>query len=409
MARVCRASATSSVELLSYPVIAMPPHECSAKLLTQMVRFIHTSDWQLGMTRRYLSPEAQARFTDARVQAIRAIGHAARERGAAFVVVAGDVFESNMVDRQLVGRACGALREAAVPFYLLPGNHDPLVAGSVWLSGPLAANRPPNVTVLDGTPVEAVPGVVIHSAPWRSKKLTEDAIASAYPVNGDGRLHILVGHGQVESLAPDPERGDVIRLAPAEAVLAEGRLHYIALGDRHSATDVGESRRIRYSGAPEPTEYRETDPGFVLDVTLEPGSIMVEPVRVATWRFVEQMVSLAGAADITRLRGYLDGLPARERTILNLGFEGTVSLQVSAELDALIEDFRPLFAAIERRASDNHLVVAPDELDFSDLGLAGFAAEAVRELASLAAIPGADGKGARDAISLLYGLARSAT
>ncbi|MBK7724944.1 MAG: metallophosphoesterase [Dehalococcoidia bacterium] len=182
-----------------------------------MVRFIHTSDWQLGMTRRFLSPEAQSRFTDARLQAIRTIGEKARERDAAFVVVAGDVFESNMVERQLVQRALHAMKEAAVPFYLLPGNHDPLAAGSVFLSGEFTAECPPNVVVLDGTPIEAAPGVTLVSAPWRSKKVTADPIAEGLRGRGGHRWHegtgwaravrdLLTGHG-VPGTDPAGPRG----------------------------------------------------------------------------------------------------------------------------------------------------------------------------------------------------------
>ena len=375
-----------------------------------MVRFIHTSDWQLGMTRRFLSPEAQSRFTDARIQAIRSIGEASRAHEAAFVVVAGDVFESNMVDRQLVLRSLEALREAGVRFYLLPGNHDPLAAGSVFTSPVFVTNCPTNVTVLDGTPIEAVPGVHILSSPWRSKKMTEDAIASTYAAASalEG-LKIVVGHGQAEPFAPDPEKAEIIRMDALEAGLSSGAVHYIALGDRHSRTSVGESGRAWYSGAPEPTEYRETDPGQVLVVTLESDNITVEPVRVASWRFVEQTkVAIEGAADVARLRAYLDGLPSKERTILNLGFEGTTSLQVSAELDAVIDGCRPMFAAIERRPSDNQLVVIPDAMDFSGLGLSGFAHAATQELGALAALPGEPGREAREAVGLLYRLAKGA-
>ena len=31
-----------------------------------MVRFLHTADWQIGITRRHLDAEAQARFAAAR-------------------------------------------------------------------------------------------------------------------------------------------------------------------------------------------------------------------------------------------------------------------------------------------------------------------------------------------------------
>ena len=46
--------------------------------------------------------------------------------------------------------------------------------------------------------------------------------------------------------------------------------HYVALGDRHSTTNVGTTGRVYYAGAPEPTDYDETDPGNVLIATLAP-------------------------------------------------------------------------------------------------------------------------------------------
>ena len=93
--------------------------------------FIHTSDLQLGMRRKFLSPEAQSRFDDARLRAVTRIGELAVERGAEFIVVAGDVFEHNSLEPKTLGRALEVLRKLPVPVYLLPGNHDPLVADSI--------------------------------------------------------------------------------------------------------------------------------------------------------------------------------------------------------------------------------------------------------------------------------------
>ena len=95
-------------------------------------RFLHTSDLQLGMTRWFLEGEAQARFDEARVQAIDRLGEIAREYDCAFIVVAGDVFEHNSLNQRTTGRALEALRRLPVPVYLLPGNHDPLVADSIF-------------------------------------------------------------------------------------------------------------------------------------------------------------------------------------------------------------------------------------------------------------------------------------
>jgi hypothetical protein len=90
------------------------------------VRFIHTADLQLGMTRRFLDADAQARYAQARIDGLTAIGRMAAAERAAFVVVAGDVFETNRVRPRTVGRALEAMASIPVPVFLLPGNHDPV-------------------------------------------------------------------------------------------------------------------------------------------------------------------------------------------------------------------------------------------------------------------------------------------
>ena len=82
-----------------------------------MVRFIHTADLQLGMTRRFLDEDAQARYAQARIDALVSIGELAAREDARFVVVAGDVFETNRVRPRTVGRALEAMtvQQAAGP------------------------------------------------------------------------------------------------------------------------------------------------------------------------------------------------------------------------------------------------------------------------------------------------------
>ena len=75
-----------------------------------MIRFLHTSDWQLGMTRHFLSEGAQERYSQARFDAIRTMGRVAKEEGCGFMLVCGDTFESNQVDRKAVARALEALK-----------------------------------------------------------------------------------------------------------------------------------------------------------------------------------------------------------------------------------------------------------------------------------------------------------
>ena len=74
------------------------------------IRFLHSSDWQLGMTRHFFSEGAQERYSQARFDAIRTIGSIAKDEKCQFILVCGDAFESNQVDRKTVARALEALK-----------------------------------------------------------------------------------------------------------------------------------------------------------------------------------------------------------------------------------------------------------------------------------------------------------
>lgn len=374
-----------------------------------MVRFVHTSDWQLGMTRWFLGPDAQPRFTAARIDAIRTIGRLVREREAAFVVVAGDVFESNHLDRAIVGRALEAMHEIGVPVLLLPGNHDPLDPSSIMTSDEFAARAGDHVTVLNDTqPVLVQPGVEVVGAPWHSKKPLHDlASEAAYDQDpATGVTRILVAHGataQFRGSEHDPARIDHRRL---EAAIDDGRLHYVALGDRHSTTSVGDSGRIWYAGAPEPTAHVEDDPGNVLVVECAPDTCVVEPVQVGTWRFVTKHADLTDAEDVQAFAMWLRTQSSRDRTILRLALRGGVSLADAAALEAVIEEAAEVYASVEHWEGHHDLVVLPGADEFGD-ELSGFARRAADDLAQAADGTEHDPTTARDALALLYRLSHA--
>lgn len=370
------------------------------------VRFIHTADLQLGMTRRFLDDDAQARFAQARIDGLSAIGRIAADERAEFVVVAGDVFETNRVRPRTVGRALQAMATIPVPVFLLPGNHDPLDAASVYRSPTFLRSVPPNVVVLQTPdPVDVRDGVQIVGAPWMTKRPLTDLVAAACdPLVADPtRVRILVGHGAVDYQGEfhDPA---TIRLAAAEAAIAADKVQYIALGDRHSTTAIGGTGRIWYAGTPEPTAHDETDAGNVLLVELRDGGCTVVPRPIATWRFVAETLELEAASGPDLLRDHLDQLPAKDRSIVRLTLLGVLSLTQYTRVQEIIEDAREVFGSIEEWEPSSRLLVRPDDDDFADLSLSGFAKNAVVRLRAVAASGSADAETARDALSLLVRL-----
>jgi DNA repair exonuclease SbcCD nuclease subunit len=361
------------------------------------------------MKRRFLCEDAQARFDEARFEAVRRIGEIAAAEDCELVVVCGDVFESNAVDRRSVARALEALSHCPVPVYLLPGNHDPLDGASVYRSRGFLEGAPSQVHVLDDArPRRVRPGLELVGMPWASKRPGRDLVAETCAALEPARgvVRIGIAHGCVDALSPDRDDPARIALAAAEAALADGRLHFLALGDRHSRTRVGETDRIHYAGAPEPTDWNEVAPGFVNVVDVDERSVEVDARPVARWRFERRRgVPLSSPADLEAFEAWLAALPEKGRCILRLDFEGSLDLRGLAQLEAILERARDVFACVDVWEPDNRLAVLPDAGDFDGLGLAGFAARAVDGLRERAGGHGDDALAARDALALLVRLA----
>jgi len=376
-----------------------------------MVKFVHTADWQLGMTRHFLSAQSQPRFTDARLDVIATIGRLAAEDNCDFVIVCGDVFESNQIDFGVVRRAFDQMRATPeIPFYLLPGNHDPLDPASIYLRDEFEAHRPDNVHVLSSSePQEAAPGVELIPAPWHTKRPVSDLVADACKdlTNGPS-LRIVVGHGMVDALSPNRDSTSLIALANIKEKIEDGVVHYIALGDRHSTTLVGNTERVWYSGAPEPTRYEEKDAGNALVVDLDVARCHVETRRVGHWRFIERRFEFAGDEDVDEMGRWLSQLTDKSRTVVKLSLIGSVNLLQKARIDTLISEYEDVLGAIEVGERRSALVVLPDEADLDLVSLSGYAQGALEELRTLAESSDEQlALAAQDAIGLLCRLAQS--
>ena len=374
------------------------------------MRFLHTADWQLGMTRHFLAGDAQPRYSAARRDAVSGLGALAAEAGAEFVVVAGDVFEHNQLAPQVIGQSLEAMRAIGIPVYLLPGNHDPLDASSVYKSALFTAERPDNVVVLDRAGVHEVrPGLEIVAAPWRSKAPTTDPVAEVLDgLLATDAIRVLVAHGGVNVLDPDRDKPSLIRLENLEKALDEGVIHYAALGDKHSRTQVGGTGRVWYSGSPEVTNFDdvESDPGHVLvvDINESQRTVTVDPRHVGHWRFITLRRPVDTNRDIADLDMNLDQMTAKDRTVVRLALTGSLTVTDRAGLDACLDKYARLFAWLGLWDRHTDLAVVPADGEFTDLGIGGFAAAAVDELVATARA--ADTDSAEDAQAALALLLR---
>lgn len=369
------------------------------------VTFIHTSDFQLGMTRWFLSPSAQSRFDDDREEAVARLGELASETGAEFIVVAGDVFEHNSLNTSTLLRAKEVLKNLPVPVYLLPGNHDPLVADSIFFN-----SFADNVHVIaDSEPIEVRSGVEIVGAPYLSKRANYDLVRRALePLEPLDRAsgavaRIAVGHGQVESRAGEAEESDAdtIDLTFVEDCLDRGVIDYLALGDTHSTASLGRTGKVWFSGSPETTAFddRERDSGNALVVRVEGEAVDVEKRSVGRWAFRALDADVNSMDDVERFLAELEEMPGKTRTAVKYSLRGTLGLSAQARLEQGLANLEEVFASLKPRERTMDLHLAPSEDELSELSLSGYAADALAEL-----LENLENPTARDAANLLFRL-----
>ncbi|KQB86335.1 metallophosphoesterase family protein [Corynebacterium lowii] len=353
--------------------------------------FLHTSDFQWGMTRWFLDSDAQANFDAARLEAVRKIGEIARERGADFIVMAGDIFDHNSLSPRTQGRALEVLAGLGIPVLLLPGNHDPLTADSPFY----AAEDIEGVHILrDEEPIALREGLEVVGAPLKSKQAHTDLVAQALrglePTAG---IRIAVGHGQVEGRSGEADPA-LIDLTKVESALDEGVIDYLALGDTHSTMQVGGSGRVWFSGAPETTDFHdyylgkdggEVDSGNVLCVTVEKtrptdAQVSVEKIPVGRWLFEALDAEVNSLEEVEDFLATLEAYPDKECTVVKYSLRGTLSLEAMRALEVGLERWEPIFAALYERSSKMDLHLAPSAEEIEHTNITGFAAAALREL-----------------------------
>lgn len=312
--------------------------------------FVHTADWQIGKAFAHFPPEAAAQLRSARLDAIDRVAQVAIGSGAAHVIVAGDVVDSELIEdlglRQILARL------AAYPhlmWHLLPGNHDPVRGGSVWERW-ARLGVPPNVTLLVAASTYRVAqGVVLLPAPLTARQMTGDPTSwMDDAASTDGDLRIGVAHGSVRGFGSLGEAA-----VPIEAGRRlSARLDYLALGDWHGTKEIATG--VWYSGTPEPDGFADNEPGHVLVVTIDGqgAAPRVQRVNTAHYRWMERRAILARSADLQAIEREVAGLGAEgRRSVVRLVLEGAVSAAEGAIIDERLDELsaHPFTMRVERQ------------------------------------------------------------
>jgi DNA repair exonuclease SbcCD nuclease subunit len=336
-----------------------------------------------------------------RTKTVQRIAELATERRVDAVLVAGDVFETNTVSNETIHGLLQATEAYKGPWVLLPGNHDPALAESVW-SRVEYLGRPTNLHLaLTNDPILLADGrLAVLPAPLLRKHEPEDVTSTWDAITTPPEtIRLGLGHGSVENRLPS--KGEAANPI-AEDRESRARLDYLALGDWHGTVKIAE--RTWYSGTPEPDRFKANESGNVLLVAIERAGTLpkVTPIGVAYYSWDDLEFSLGSAADTDALDATLTHLGAPfDRHVVSLRLSGSLDLSGRQELEFVLSRWRARFASLREDVSS--LLAQPTDADLDRIDIGGFVRSAVNRLRTIHTDPTDPNQPyAAEALQLLY-------
>ena len=341
--------------------------------------FLHTADWQLGKPfARIVDPQKRALVQQERLAVLDRIAFAARGRGAQFILVAGDLFDSPSATKATVAAACSALGRMALPVLAIPGNHDHGGPGSLWeqefFKRERAALAPNFHLLLTPHPVE-LEHAMIFPCPLLRRAESIDPTAwlrdpDVFAGTDPDKPRILLAHGSVQGFEKDSddEESPVGTNRIDLSRLPDGAIDYIALGDWHGTKMI--TPHAWYAGTPEPDRFpkgESNEPGHVLCVAVKRGGIpQVERIltaglrwRQVIWEFTEDSALAALQQEISDWLGQRAG-----QDLLRLELRGSLGITAGATLEQALESWE---ARLLRLKLTDLTVTAPTAEELSAL------------------------------------------
>lgn len=323
-------------------------------------KFIHAADLHLDspfVGIGTLDPDLAARLRDASLNALEHIVAKATEVDAAFVVLAGDLYDgpSRGIRAQIRFRdALARLAAKGIRSFVAHGNHDP--EGGRWTA---IRDWPDGVTVFPPREPASVPVerngtriAMVHGVSFGARK-ERNNLALRFPVaNRDGGiLHVGVLHCAVEG-----ESGQFghKRYSPCTLDDLRGRnMGYWALGHVHRHKVLARDPWVVYPGN---TQGRgiaavERGPKGAVVVDVEDGKVVaVTPFETDSVRFFEVELDIGEATDVG---GVAEALAGRAKALAEQNDGVDVVLrgrltgrgEVHAEL-CTANALKPLFATL---------------------------------------------------------------
>ncbi len=302
----------------------------------KQLKFVHTADLHLDTPFKGLSqwnPELAERLKDSTYRALVNITDLCIKEKVDFLLVAGDIFDSESAGLAAQIRFINELQRLTaqrIPVYFICGNHDHLGAWDNSFSIPDGAYRFGSSGVERVTHyIEGEPVADIYGISYKSAHINQNLVPFYRKGENPAPVSIAMLHGMADIIGHDE------KYAPfALRELLENPFDYWALGHVHKRRVLNDDPPVVYPGNPQGRDFGETGEKGCYLVEILPGNrTILEFVPVHHVRFEEIEVDLTGVDDFSRLNTFIDnaldnalGENEADRFVLRIRLTGRTSL-----------------------------------------------------------------------------------
>jgi DNA repair exonuclease SbcCD nuclease subunit len=356
------------------------------------MRFVHSSDLQIGKGFVFLEPDVGVLLQNARLEAVTRLGEIAVQHEAFTVLLAGDIFDKQRLSNVTVAKPVEIMRRfSTVTWHLMPGNHDHVRENGLW--GWLARMQPPANVRLHTTPGAvkiADDDALVYLLPAPLRHISSAGDLTSYmdnEVTPDGAIRIGMAHGSVQGFGSEGEASNYISPARVESA----GLAYMAMGDWHRQMKI--SDRVWYSGTPESDSFKlpphssttlcNGGSALLVEIAGPRATPAVRTVETGRYHWHRVVRTLTNDTQVELLDAELRALhPDLGRVVLDLRVSGTLSLAGRTCFEERIAG--GVRAAIcGMRLDDTELLLEPTDTDMDDIDRLGFVRVAADRLKAM--------------------------
>ena len=235
-----------------------------------MIKFLHAADLHLDSPFTALDPRQAAHRRQEQRQLVAELCRLCRENECDLMLLSGDLFDGQRVYLDTLDTLRDELSECGAQVFITPGNHDPIVPSSPYLT----QAWPENVHIFTNARIEAIalrePECVVYGAAFTANSMPPLMRGFRVPEDKQNYVNLMVLHG--DAIQTDSPYNPITK----EEISGSG-LSYLALGHTHLRGGPEKAGGTVYAwpGCPMGRGFDETGEKGVLLGTIESGDVSV--------------------------------------------------------------------------------------------------------------------------------------